>query len=163
MTNRGISHRHCYTRMNLWDIFNLFPKVLKLSRSDMHENSIMICIVSWGKYRDVYRIMRWLYCSEELLKTTIWWKFWDNFSYFSIKTCCGYSLEAPCRGTSNEYPQHMLWWRTGENYPRIITKYSFLTIPLIVTALLLDWKTKSILSRAVLLEKLVYEILGQLP
>ena len=25
--------------------------------------------------------------------------------------CCGYSLEAPCWGTSNEYPQHMfLWW-----------------------------------------------------
>ena len=27
------------------------------------------------------------------------------FSYFSKKTC-GYSLEAPHRGTSNEYPQH---------------------------------------------------------
>ena len=33
------------------------------------------------------------------------------FSYFSMKTCCGYSLEVPLRGTSNEYPQHMFSWR----------------------------------------------------
>ena len=25
--------------------------------------------------------------------------------------CCGYSLEVPQRGTSNEYPQHMFSWR----------------------------------------------------
>ena len=30
-----------------------------------------------------------------------------HFSYFSVKTCCGYSLEVPRRGTSNEYPQHV--------------------------------------------------------
>ena len=29
------------------------------------------------------------------------------FSYFSKKTCCGYSLESPRRGSSNEYPQYM--------------------------------------------------------
>ena len=45
--------------------------------------------------------------------------------------CCGYWLEAPHRGTSNEYPQHMFLWRTGENYPIIITKYS-LTIPFVL-------------------------------
>ena len=28
-------------------------------------------------------------------------------------------------GASNEYPQHMFLWRTGENYPTILTKYSF--------------------------------------
>ena len=65
-----------------------------------------------------------------------------------------YSLEAPRRGTSNEYPQHMFLWRNKKNimwtpplicsyeyvvgtqqkclaiwdrYPRIIIKYSFLT------------------------------------
>ena len=27
---------------------------------------------------------------------------------------------------------NMFLWRTGENYPRIITKYSFLTIPVII-------------------------------
>ena len=30
------------------------------------------------------------------------------FSYFLKKTCCGYSLEAPHWGASNEYPQHMV-------------------------------------------------------
>ena len=25
--------------------------------------------------------------------------------------CCGYSLEAPHRGASNEYPQYMFSWR----------------------------------------------------
>ena len=29
--------------------------------------------------------------------------------------CCGYSLEAPHRGTSNEYPQHIFLWRS-KNY-----------------------------------------------
>ena len=36
-------------------------------------------------------------------------------SYFSMKTCCGYSLEAPQRGTSNEYPQHIFLWRNKKN------------------------------------------------
>ena len=40
-------------------------------------------------------------------------KYW-YFSYFSRKTCYGYSLEAPHRGASNEYPQHMFLWK--ENY-----------------------------------------------
>ena len=38
----------------------------------------------------------------------------------------------PRRGASNEYPQHMFLWRTGENYPRIIIKYSSLTSPLLL-------------------------------
>ena len=36
---------------------------------------------------------------------------------------CGYSLESPWRGDSNEYPQHIFLWRNKENYPLIITKY----------------------------------------
>ena len=39
-------------------------------------------------------------------------------------------LEAPRRGASNEYPQHMFLWRNKKKYPRIITKYSSLTSPL---------------------------------
>ena len=27
--------------------------------------------------------------------------------------CCGYSLEAPRRGASNEYPQHTFSWRNS--------------------------------------------------
>ena len=41
-------------------------------------------------------------------------KFW-YFSYFFMKTCCGYSLEAPRQGASNEYPQHMFSWRNKKN------------------------------------------------
>ena len=37
--------------------------------------------------------------------------------------CCGYSLESPRRGDSNEYPQHRLLWRNKKKYPFIITKY----------------------------------------
>ena len=33
-----------------------------------------------------------------------------------------YSLEAPHRGASNEYPQNIMFiWRTGENYSRQIS------------------------------------------
>ena len=37
------------------------------------------------------------------------------FSYFSVKTYCGYSLEAPRWGASNEYPQHV-FIEKYENY-----------------------------------------------
>ena len=48
----------------------------------------------------------------------------DNFCQFSIKNiCCGYSLESPWRGNSNEYPQHLFLWRNKQSYPLIITKY----------------------------------------
>ena len=48
----------------------------------------------------------------------------DNFGIFFFlflhkNICCGYSFEVPCQGTSNEYPQDMLLWRTGENYPEL--------------------------------------------
>ena len=49
------------------------------------------------------------------------------FLFLHKNICCGYSLEAPHRGTSNVYPQHMFLWKIRENYPRIITKYSLPT------------------------------------
>ena len=54
------------------------------------------------------------------------------FLFLHKNICCGYSLGASCRGASNEYPQHMFLWRTRENYPIIIIKYSSLTSPLIL-------------------------------
>ena len=36
---------------------------------------------------------------------------------------CGYSLEVPRWGTSNEYPHPTFIWRNKKNYPRIIAKY----------------------------------------
>ena len=37
------------------------------------------------------------------------------FSHFLTKLCCGYSLGAPGRGASKEYPQHMILWRNKKN------------------------------------------------
>ena len=52
------------------------------------------------------------------------------FLFLHKNICYGYSLEAPCRGASNEYTQHMFLWRTVENYPVIVTNYSSLSSPL---------------------------------
>ena len=52
---------------------------------------------------------------QHIKQTTSQWNRWEfrnNFCYFSIKTCCGYSLASPRWGNSNEYPQHMFLWRT---------------------------------------------------
>ena len=32
-----------------------------------------------------------------------------------LHVCCGYSLEVPEGGTSNEYPQHTFLWRNKKN------------------------------------------------
>ena len=37
------------------------------------------------------------------------------FLFLHENICYGYSLEAPWRGTSNEYPQHMFLWRNKKN------------------------------------------------
>ena len=36
--------------------------------------------------------------------------------------CCGYSLEVPQRGASNEYPQHMFLWRNKKNINTLLLK-----------------------------------------
>ena len=38
-------------------------------------------------------------------------KYNDIFSFFHKNICCGYSLEAPRGGASNEYTQHMFSWK----------------------------------------------------
>ena len=37
------------------------------------------------------------------------------FLFLHENICCGYSLEAPRQGASNEYPQHMFSWRNKKN------------------------------------------------
>ena len=37
------------------------------------------------------------------------------FLFLHKNICCGYSLEVPLRGTSNEYPQQMFLWRNKKN------------------------------------------------
>ena len=48
-----------------------------------------------------------------MVTRNIWCNSGIFFSYFSIKT---YAV-GPCQGTSNEYSQHMSFWRARENYP----------------------------------------------
>ena len=38
------------------------------------------------------------------------------FLFLHKNICCGYSLEAPLRGASNEYPQHMFLWNKKNIY-----------------------------------------------
>ena len=39
------------------------------------------------------------------------WDIRETFFFFLYENiCCGYSLEAPQQGTSNEYPQHTFLW-----------------------------------------------------
>ena len=55
----------------------------------------------------------------------------DNFLFLHENICCGYSLEAPHRGASNEYPQHMFSWRNKKNIdlvPSLILTYAQIRI-----------------------------------
>ena len=36
---------------------------------------------------------------------------WIFFLFLHENICCGYPLEVPCWGASNDYPQHMFLWR----------------------------------------------------
>ena len=42
-------------------------------------------------------------------------KFLDNFLIFAQNIDCGYTLEPPRRGGSNEYPQSMFWSKNKKN------------------------------------------------
>ena len=51
-------------------------------------------------------------------------KIFDIFLIFAQNIDCGYMLEPPRRGGSNEYPQSMFWIKNKKNrytpaYPRI--------------------------------------------
>ena len=51
------------------------------------------------------------------------------FLFLDENICCGYSLEAPHRGASNEYPQHMFSSRNKKNImwiPPLICSYEYL-------------------------------------
>ena len=49
-----------------------------------------------------------------------------SFLFLHENICCGYLLEAPRWGASNEYPQHMFLWRNKKNImwiPPLICSY----------------------------------------
>ena len=50
------------------------------------------------------------------------------FLFLHEKICCGYSLEAPRRGASNEYPQHMFSLRNKKDISSFRVKKSALSV-----------------------------------
>ena len=50
------------------------------------------------------------------------------FLFLHENICCGYSLEVPWRGASNEYPQHMFLWTNKKNIKYFWIEKSALTI-----------------------------------
>ena len=53
------------------------------------------------------------------------------FLFLHKNICCGYSLEAPHWGTSNEYPQHMFSWRNKKDISIFRKKKSALSVAMI--------------------------------
>ena len=54
-----------------------------------------------------------------------------SFLFLHENICCGYSLEAPRRGASNGYPQHMFSWRNKKNtmwIPPLICSYGLYSV-----------------------------------
>ena len=67
------------------------------------------CAISF-KNMDVITKTHLFKCTENF--STKKWRFSDNsdiFHIFAQNIDCGYSLEPPRRGGSNEYPQSMFW------------------------------------------------------
>ena len=54
------------------------------------------------------------------------WKSFDYFYKFAQNIDCGFTLEPPCRGGSNEYPLSMFWNKNKKN--RFTPAYTGLTI-----------------------------------
>ena len=58
---------------------------------------------------------------------------WASCFLFLYKNiCCGYSLEVPHWGASNEYPQHIFLWRNKKTnmwIPPLIGNYTYSTFP----------------------------------
>ena len=52
-------------------------------------------------------------------------KIFDIFLIFALNIDCGYTLEPPQRGDSNEYPQSMFWSKNKKNmYTRVNPTFS---------------------------------------
>ena len=118
----------------VWSVFTVHMKQAWVLSShwvhskDSHQNGqtprliwviVILLVLSWGSAITGHWNRTWYSTTD---KVGIWWQLRDNFPYFSMKTCCGYSLESPHRGDSNESPQ-ICFYGSDENYPLIIIKY----------------------------------------
>ena len=58
------------------------------------------------QYTEIFKVVK----NEDF-----WWKKNDIFLIFAQNIDCGYTLEPPRRGGSNEYPQSMFWSKNKKN------------------------------------------------
>ena len=72
----------------------------------------------WLKYSNVHyenMPMQYIELSESVKNENFQKKFFDIFLNFAQNIDCGYTLEPPHRGDSNEYPQSMFWSKNKKN------------------------------------------------
>ena len=103
-------------------------KVIFVLSGTMGLKTVMARIRLHDEQGDLQYVIRSLFsCQTELHIRHFFFFFYQNvsfFSYFSTKTCCGYSTEAPRWGASNEYPWPMFSWR---NKKKIFSWYQLLS------------------------------------
>ena len=68
-------------------------KLFKLVSITYYENTPM-------QYTELFKVVK---------NESFQWKTFDNFLIFAQNIDCGYKLEPPRRGSSNENPQSMFW------------------------------------------------------
>ena len=80
-------------------------KVIPVLCYNCHQNVLTLRKHAHAIYRD--------FCLLKILKTLS--ENFDIFLIFAQNIDCGYTLEPPRRGGSNEYPQSMFWSKNKKN------------------------------------------------
>ena len=58
------------------------------------------------QYTEIFQVVK---------NENVQWKFTYTFLIFAQNIDCGYTLEPPRQGGSNEYPQSMFWFKNKKN------------------------------------------------
>ena len=73
------------------------------------------------RYKLLFTDQSWWSIHLDSISTLAFWSlvrgvsWWLIFLFLHENVCCGYSLKASHRSTSNEYPQHMFSWWNKKN------------------------------------------------
>ena len=72
------------------------------------------------QYTEIFKVVK-----KEIFQQ----KFFDIFLIFAQNIDCGYTLEPPRRGGSNEYPQSMFWSKNKKNrYAPCIPQFFYIKV-----------------------------------
>ena len=93
----------------------LFLSLLRIIFSYMHRLD-SVCFSMIGRFtRHLSPLRKLAYAKYRDFIENLHWKNFDNFLTFAQNIDCGYTLEPPCRGGSNEYPQSIFWTKNKKN------------------------------------------------